>query len=170
MGYFSRASRKLVMNCANSSLKLNSSPISYTYPLQINLHTYRKMIEEITIKFGMELKPTQASWKSQFYRFLLFFFFFSGYWKWFNCSVTSLIIAANIYKRNSYIQTFFFFFLECISNLNWWVWIFLKKKKKFMSVDEFWFPSNFVLLPTTIYFFTLIFVNRFCVFFVFCLT
>ena len=33
------------------------------------------MIEEITIKFGMELKPTQASWKSQFYRFLLFFFF-----------------------------------------------------------------------------------------------
>ena len=25
------------------------------------------MIEEITIKFGMELKPTQASWKSQLY-------------------------------------------------------------------------------------------------------
>ena len=67
VGYFSRASRKLVMNCANSSLKLNSSPISYTYPLQINLHTYRKMIEEITIKFGTKLKPTQHSWKSQLY-------------------------------------------------------------------------------------------------------
>ena len=25
------------------------------------------MIEEITIKFGMELKPTQDSWKSQLY-------------------------------------------------------------------------------------------------------
>ena len=25
------------------------------------------MIEEITIKFGMELKPTKASWKSQLY-------------------------------------------------------------------------------------------------------
>ena len=25
------------------------------------------MIEEITIKFGTELKPTQASWKSQLY-------------------------------------------------------------------------------------------------------
>jgi len=25
------------------------------------------MIEEITIKFGMELKPTQYSWKSQLY-------------------------------------------------------------------------------------------------------
>ena len=26
------------------------------------------MIEEITFKFGMELKPTQHSWKSQLYK------------------------------------------------------------------------------------------------------
>ena len=26
------------------------------------------MIEEISIKFGTELKPTQASWKSQLYK------------------------------------------------------------------------------------------------------
>ena len=28
------------------------------------------MIEEITIKFGTELKPTQVSWKSQLYKIL----------------------------------------------------------------------------------------------------
>ena len=26
------------------------------------------MIKKITIKFGMELKPTQVSWKSQLYK------------------------------------------------------------------------------------------------------
>ena len=31
------------------------------------MHT-GKMIEEIRIKFGTELKPTQASWNSQLYR------------------------------------------------------------------------------------------------------
>ena len=49
------------------------------------------MIEEITIKFGMELKPTQASWKSQLYTFncffklilflnVILFHIFSAYW------------------------------------------------------------------------------------------
>ena len=47
---------------------LDSSPISYTHPLQINPHKYREMIDEITIKFGTELKPTKASWKSQLYK------------------------------------------------------------------------------------------------------
>ena len=32
------------------------------------------MIKEITIKFGTELKPTQASWKSQLYNLLLWLF------------------------------------------------------------------------------------------------
>ena len=32
------------------------------------------MIEEITIKFGMELKPTKASWKSQLYNLPLWLF------------------------------------------------------------------------------------------------
>ena len=32
------------------------------------------MIEEITIKFGMELKPTQVSWKSQLYDLPLWLF------------------------------------------------------------------------------------------------
>ena len=60
------SSCELVANCTDSSLKLDSSPISYTYSLKINSHKYREMIEEITIKFGMELKPTKGSWKSQF--------------------------------------------------------------------------------------------------------
>ena len=46
---------------------IDSLPISYTHPLKINPHKYREMIEEITIKFGMKLKPTKASWKSQLY-------------------------------------------------------------------------------------------------------
>ena len=60
-------SRELVANCTDSSLKLDSSPISHTHPLQLNSHKYKEMIEEITIKFGTELKPTKASWKSQLY-------------------------------------------------------------------------------------------------------
>ena len=32
------------------------------------------MIEEITIKFGLELKPTQNSWKSQLYNLPLWLF------------------------------------------------------------------------------------------------
>ena len=32
------------------------------------------MIEEITIKFGTELKPTKASWKSQLYNLPLWLF------------------------------------------------------------------------------------------------
>ena len=32
------------------------------------------MIEEITIKFGMELKPTKAGWKSQLYNLPLWLF------------------------------------------------------------------------------------------------
>ena len=65
--FTSYSSRELVANCTDPSLKLNSSPISHTHPLQINPHKYREMIEEITIKFGMKLKPTKASWKSQLY-------------------------------------------------------------------------------------------------------
>ena len=171
VGYFSRASRKLVMNCADSSLKLNSSPISYTYPLRINLHTYRKMIEEITIKFGMELKPTQASWKSQFYRFLLFFFFFMVTENGLIALLCHWSLQQTYTKETVISKLFFFFFFENVyPTLIDEYGSFSKKKNKIMSVDEFWFPSNFVLLPTTIYFFTLIFVNRFCVFFVFCLT
>ena len=63
--FASYSSRKLVANCTNPSLKLNSSPFSHTHPLQINPHKYKEMIEEITIKFSMKLKPTKASWKSQ---------------------------------------------------------------------------------------------------------
>ena len=59
---------ELVANCIDSSLTLDSSPISHTHPLQINPYKYRKMIEKITIKFGMELKPIKASWKSQLYK------------------------------------------------------------------------------------------------------
>ena len=61
------SSRKLVVNCTDSSLMLDFSPISHTHFLQINSHKYREIIEEITIKFGTELKPTKASWKSQLY-------------------------------------------------------------------------------------------------------
>ena len=56
------------MNCTDSSLKLDFSQISHTHPLQINPHKYREMIEENTIKFGTELKPTQVNWKSQLYK------------------------------------------------------------------------------------------------------
>ena len=62
-------SRKLVANYTSSSLKLDSSPISHTHPLQINSHKYKEMIEEIIIKFVTELKPTEASWKSQLYSY-----------------------------------------------------------------------------------------------------
>ena len=55
------------MNCTDSSLKLDFSQISHAHPLQINSHKYKKMIEEITIKFDTELKQTKASWKSQLY-------------------------------------------------------------------------------------------------------
>ena len=61
------SSCELVTNCTESSLKLNSSPISHNHSLQLNPHKYREMIEEITIKFGIELKPIKASWKSQLY-------------------------------------------------------------------------------------------------------
>ena len=64
------SSRELVMNCTDSSLNLDSSPISHTHPLQINPHKYREMIEEITIKFGTELKQTKASWKLQLQRLI----------------------------------------------------------------------------------------------------
>ena len=33
------------------------------------------MIEEITIKFGMELKPTKASWKSQLYKYICHWYY-----------------------------------------------------------------------------------------------
>ena len=42
VGYFSR---KLFTNYTDSSLELDSSPISYTHHLQINQHKYRKIIE-----------------------------------------------------------------------------------------------------------------------------
>ena len=61
------SSRELVTHCIDSSLKLDFSPISHTHPLQINTHKYRETNEEITIKFGTKLEPTQASWKSQLY-------------------------------------------------------------------------------------------------------
>ena len=48
---------------------LDSSPISHTYSLQINPHKYREMIDKNTTKFGTQLKPTKASWKSQLYNF-----------------------------------------------------------------------------------------------------
>ena len=67
-------SRMLVTNCTDSSLTLDSSLISHTHPLQINPYKYREMIEEITIKFGTELKPTKASWKSQLYNLPLWLF------------------------------------------------------------------------------------------------
>ena len=53
---------------------LDSLPISHTHPLQINPHKYREMIECITTKFGTELKPTKASWKSQLYNLSLLLF------------------------------------------------------------------------------------------------
>ena len=68
------SSRKLVMNYTNPTLKLDSLPISHTHPLQINPHKYKEMIEENTIKFGTELKPTKASWKSQLYNIPLWLF------------------------------------------------------------------------------------------------
>ena len=50
----------------------------------------------------------------------------------------SLIIAANIHKRNNYIQTFFFFFFENVyPTLIDEYGSFSKKKNKIMSVDEF---------------------------------
>ena len=61
-------------NRTDSSLKLDSSPISHTYPLQENPHKYVEIIEEITIKFGTELKPIQVSWKLQLYKYDHFFF------------------------------------------------------------------------------------------------
>ena len=42
---YSQAFHELVANCTNLLCKLDSSPISDTYPLQINPHKYRKMIE-----------------------------------------------------------------------------------------------------------------------------
>ena len=63
------SSHELVANCTISYLKFDSSSISHTHPLQINPHKYKEIIEEITIKFSMELKPTKASWKSQLYSF-----------------------------------------------------------------------------------------------------
>ena len=63
------ASCKLVENSIDSTFEAwfftNLSHSSLT-----NKPTYilGKMIEEITIKFGTELKPTQDSWKSQLYR------------------------------------------------------------------------------------------------------
>ena len=65
--FASYSSCELVANCTNPSLKLDSSSISHTHPLQINPHKYREMIEKITIKFGTKLNPTKASWKSQLY-------------------------------------------------------------------------------------------------------
>ena len=54
---------------------LNSSPISHTHPLQRKTHKHiGKMIGGITIKFDMELKPTQVSWKSQLYNLPLWLF------------------------------------------------------------------------------------------------
>ena len=67
-------SRELITNCADSSLTLDSSPISYTHPLQINPRKYKEITEEITIKFVTELKPTKASWKSQLYNLPLWLF------------------------------------------------------------------------------------------------
>ena len=52
------------MNFTNLLLTLDFSPISHNHSLQLNPHKYREMIEEITIKFGIELKPIKASWKS----------------------------------------------------------------------------------------------------------
>ena len=73
------ASKFLVRHSRNPLvhlLKFNSSPISHTHSLQLNSHTYReKMIEEITIKFGTKLKPTQYSWKSQLYNLPLWLFY-----------------------------------------------------------------------------------------------
>ena len=49
--------------------KLDSSHSFTLIPYNLKPHTYReKMIEKITIKFGMELKPTQNSCKSQLYK------------------------------------------------------------------------------------------------------
>ena len=36
------------------------------------------MIEEITIKFGTKLKPTQHSWKSQLYNIYIYIYIYMG--------------------------------------------------------------------------------------------
>ena len=58
MGY---SSCELAANYSDSSLKLDSSPISHTHSLQINPYKYREMIEKIIIKFDTELKLTKTS-------------------------------------------------------------------------------------------------------------
>ena len=37
------------------------------------------MIEEITIKFGTKLKPTQHSWKSQLYKMIIWKYTYANY-------------------------------------------------------------------------------------------
>ena len=55
-------------SCIDLHCMLDYSPISHTHPLQLKPHKYRETIDWITTKFGMKLKLTKASWKSQLYR------------------------------------------------------------------------------------------------------
>ena len=71
---FLQASRELVANYIDPTLKLDSLPISHTHPLQIKPHKYREMTKENTIKFDTKSKPTKASWKSQLYNLPLWLF------------------------------------------------------------------------------------------------
>ena len=63
---FSRATYK---NFFSLQFALSFHTLSYTQPLQRNptQNTGYKRLNKITIKFGMKLKPTQNSWKSQLY-------------------------------------------------------------------------------------------------------
>ena len=60
------------------------------------MHT-GKIIEEITIKFGTELKPTQNSWKSQLFTYITFCNPFTQFY-WFPCDkqMAYLIIMQGI--------------------------------------------------------------------------
>ena len=69
------------------------------------------MIEEITIKFGMELKPTQYSWKSQLYNIYIYIYAgiiivtlkidpFNFYFSNFSNSIQSILKEFFFYNQN----------------------------------------------------------------------
>ena len=68
------------------------------------------MIEEITIKFDTELKPTQHSWKSQLYNIYIYIYIYAGI-----IIVTLKIDPFNFYFSNfsnsiqSILKEFFFY-------------------------------------------------------------
>jgi len=50
----------LLTSFLSLTIKPNLSPIFHTHPLQLNPQKYREMIDYITTKLGMELKPTKG--------------------------------------------------------------------------------------------------------------